>query len=343
MSIFTECAARLQSSDEVERAYAAEDLGYLNTSEAVAPLIQRLEREPSPVVRDTILQALARIDADEAIEGSISLFASDDAQIRNLAVSVLRLKGGRPVPFLKTVMESGGQDERKFVLDVLSGIDAPEAGEIYAAALSDNDPNVLITAVENLGRIKAVEFRSQVEQLVLYGGHPMLLAVCLEALAVLGDGSSLASIQSRFPDLTALPDFLLPSCLKALAALGTECELADLARLFLRKHSRPRSMVFGALMAIHERLDPHGPALGPGGDVLAGLQEVTESDEHPLCRYQAARVLGFWADRPEVFKFLRSSLESTESMVRRGASESLQVPAFEADGGQVPETPGGTP
>ena len=71
------------------------------------------------------------------------------------------------IPFLNTAMRDGDKDMRKLVLDVLSGVQASDAGEIYAAALSDQDPNVVITAVENLGRIRAAEFRGRIEDLLL--------------------------------------------------------------------------------------------------------------------------------------------------------------------------------
>jgi hypothetical protein len=44
-----------------------------------------------------------------------------------------------------------------------------------------------------------------------------------------------------------------------------------------------------------------------------------------LCRYQAVRVLGFWASRDDVFAFLVSCLSSTERLVRLGAAEFLRT------------------
>ena len=164
MSSLKEYVEKLNCADEAERTYAAEDIGYLNAPDGVPALLERLGKEPSRAVRDAIFQALIRIDADAAIEGSIRLLGSEDPQIRNQAVDVLRRKGARSIPFLNTVMRDGDKDMRKLVLDVLSGIQAGDAGEIYAAALSDEDANVVITAVENLGRIRAAEFRSRIEE-----------------------------------------------------------------------------------------------------------------------------------------------------------------------------------
>ena len=84
---------KLDCPDETERIYAAEDIGYLNAPDGVQPLLERLGKEPSRAVRGAIFQALTRIDADAAIEGSVRLLGSDDPEIRNQAVEVLRHKG----------------------------------------------------------------------------------------------------------------------------------------------------------------------------------------------------------------------------------------------------------
>lgn len=321
MSSLTEYVAKLNGADEAERAYAAEDIGYLNAPEGVAALLDRLGKESSRAVRDAVFRALIRIDADAAIEGSIRLLGSEDPQIRNQAVDVLRRKGARSIPFLATVMRDGDKDRRKLVLDVLSGVQASEAREIHAAALSDSDVNVVITAVENLGRIRAGEFRSQIENLLQAGSHPMLVGACLEALVGIGGASSLETIRRRFPDLAALPDFLLASCLKAMAALGSAREFADVASLLLARGPHLRPGILSALIAICQRCPPPDVS----GPLLTALQAVAEDGNPPLCRYQAVRVLGFWADRDGVYAFLVSCLSSLERLVRLGAAETLRA------------------
>ncbi len=54
------------------------------------------------------------------MEGCIRLLESDDPQIRNQAVDILRRKGDAAIPMLSTVMREGDKDLRKLVLDVLS-------------------------------------------------------------------------------------------------------------------------------------------------------------------------------------------------------------------------------
>lgn len=320
----TECIARLASADEAERSYAAVDLGYLNAPAGALALLDRLQQEASPVVRDAILQALSRIEADEAIAGTIPLFESEDPQLRNLAVSVLRLKGGRSIPFLKKAMLEGDHDTRKLALDALSGIPAIGAEEIYAAALADEDPNVTITAVENLGKVRALEFRQQIEDLLKNDAHPMLTAACLEALAEIGDENSLAVIAQRFPKLAELPDFFLTPCLKAIAALGSARQFPEVAAL-LKKRAQPvRPAVLNALLAIQQRCLAEQSAPPAMDDLLADLRSLIESDNPPPCRYQAVRLLGFWAERDEISAFLVGCLTNPERMVRLGAAEALQ-------------------
>ncbi|MGD0297983.1 MAG: HEAT repeat domain-containing protein [Bryobacteraceae bacterium] len=312
---------KLDCPDEAERIYAAEDLGYLNAPEGVPPLLEHLGKETSRAVREAIFQALTRIDAAAAIEGSIQLLGSDDPQIRNQAVEVLRSKGQASFPLLNTVMREGGKDVRKLVLDVLSGVQVSGAEAIYEAALSDQDANVVITAVENLGSTRAAGFRGRIEDLLLGASHPMLVGACLEALGGIGNELSLVIIRRRFPELKTLPDFLLVSCLKAIGALGTAGEFVEVAGLLGVRGAHLRPAILDSLAAIHQR----HPAKLDGVDLLPALRAVVEDGDSPLCRYQAVRALAFLSSRGDVYAFLVSCLASPERLVRLGAIESLRM------------------
>ena len=321
MSSLREFVDKLNCTDEAERTFAAEDIGYWNTPDGVPPLLERLGHESSLAVRSAVFQALLRIDGDVAVEGCIRLLGSDDPQIRNQAVDVLRRKGPRSIPFLNTLMGDVDKDLRKLVLDVLAGIQSAEVAEIYAKALSDEDPNVVITAVENLGKIRAREFRSRIEDLLQAGSHPMLVTACVEALVGIGHETSLLAIRRRFSDLATLPDFFLASCLKAIAAFGYAKEFAEVASLLPLRAAHLRPAMLSALIAIC----PRCPSLEPPEGFLPALQAVVDGEDPALCRYQAVRVLGNWAIRDDVGTFLVSSLSSTERLVRLGAAESLRM------------------
>jgi HEAT repeat protein len=320
MSSIKEFAEKLNGSDQAERTYAAEDIGYLNDADGVPVLLDRLSLENSRAVRDVIFQALIRIDADAAIEGSIRLLGSEDPQIRNQAVDVLRNKGARSIPFLNTAMRDGDKNIRKLVLDVLSGIRAGGTEEIYTAALSDKDQNVVITAVENLGRIRAEEFRSRIEDLLQPGAHPMLISACLEALAGIGHESSMASIRECMHQFATQPDFQFVSYLKAIAALGSAREFTEVASLLYVCGAHLRPAILGALMAIHQRC----PSIEASEILLSELQTLVESGD-PSSRSQAVRTLGIWSSRDDVFAILVSCLSCTDRLVRLAAAEAIRM------------------
>jgi len=315
-----EYSRKLNCADEAECIYAAEDIGYMNGADGVPVLLERLSKRASRAVRDAIFQALTRIEADVAIEGSIGLLESDDPQIRNQAVALLRRKGAACVPFLRTAMRKGDKDIRKLVLDVLIGFQASGVEAIYEAALADKDINVVITAVENLGKTQATHFRRNVEDLLQSGAHPMLAGACLEALAGIGNELSLVAIRRCFPELGKLPDFFLVSCLKAFGALGTAGEFDEVAGLLAARGPQIRPAILGALIAVHQR----HPAKAHGDVLLPAIKAVAENGDPPLGRYEAVRALGFLSERDDVYAFLISCLSSSERLVRLGAIESLR-------------------
>jgi len=248
------------------------------------------------------------------------LLASDDPQIRNQVVEILRHKGAAVVPFLETVMREGDKDLRKLTLDVLSGLPAVSANAIYQAALSDPDPNVIITAVENLGRARAHRFKGRIEELLLAASHPMLIGACLEALVGIGDEDSLAILRRRFPDFSMLPDFFLVSCLKAIGALGTERDFAAVAALLAERGTQLRPAILSALVGIHAR---HCGA-AHDDNLLPLLRLAIDDLSAPLCSYQAVRALGFISSRDDVYAFLIGCLTSPERLVRLASIECLR-------------------
>jgi HEAT repeat protein len=321
MSSLKEYAEQLSATDQAERIYAAEDIGYLNDADGVPILLDRLGKESSRAVRDVIFQALIRIDADAAIEGSIQLLGSEDPQIRNQAVDVLRSKVVQSIPFLSLAMRNGDKNIRKLVLDVLSGNRAGGTEGIYSAALSDQDQNVVITAVENLGKIRAEEFRIQIEDLLQPGAHPMLISACLETLAGIGNELSMASIRVCIHKLTALPDFQFASYLKAISTLGSAQEFAEVEGLLAVCGAHFRPAILSTLVAIH----PRCPSIDLSESLISELRMIVESRDPPQCRYQAVRVLGIWSTRGDVFAILASCLSNTERLVRLAAAEAIRM------------------
>jgi hypothetical protein len=85
------------------------------------------------------------------------------------------------------------------------------------------------------------------------------------------------------------------------------------------------SPILSALITLHERcIYRRCPPPELGDELLTALQGLIASSQAPPCRYQAARVLGFWADRDDVSESLIACLSNLERMVRLGAAEGLR-------------------
>ena len=121
----------------------------------------------------------------------------------------------------------------------------------------------------------------------------------------------------------ALPDFLLASSSESRcrAGIGTGVRRSGAPVAGARPAPAPgdSQCAPGDLSAL--------PGAGADADLLAVLQALVENGDPPLCRYQAVRVLGFWAARDDVCAFLVSCLSSPERLVRLGAAESLRMAA----------------
>ena len=308
-----ELVRKLDSTDEAERIYAAEDIGYLNRPEGVAPLLARLQAEPSRAVREAIFSALVSVQSDAVTEGAICLLASDDTFVRNQAVELLRQRGPSVIPFLDQAFSAAGKDERKMVVDVLAGVDGPGSATIYDRALGDSDTNVVITAVESLGNARKTEFRERIEQL-LSVDNPMLLGACLETLAQIGNVQSLDSVRSLFETGGPVADFMLPSYLKLLSAHGDERAMSDVAGMLNTRTAHLQPAIMDAIAVLRKR---HPSAELPA-PFLESLVRIVRTDIASPLRYRALRLLGELAPVEEMASLLPDCPElDKEFMARR--------------------------
>jgi hypothetical protein len=297
---------RLAGEDEAERIYAAEDIGYANCLEGVAPLFLRLPLEPSRAVREAIFGALQSIEDDSVTEGALRLLESDDTFVRNQAVELLRRRGSNVIPFLNQAFRSAEKDPRKMMVDVLAAIDGPGSEELYGLALADCDVNVVITAVESLGNARKTQFRERIEDLVT-AGDPMLAGACLETLAQIGNAHSLALIQVRASAGCTVPDYLLPPYLKMLGAQGDESAIAEAAGLLDSRGAHLQAAILNAITLLRQRY-PLAPLPETLVEPLKSVIQIGNS----LLRRQALRLLGEFSRLEAVAAFLAGCQETNQ-------------------------------
>jgi HEAT repeat protein len=187
----------LNASDEADRLYAAEDLGAANTPGVVNALAQRLALEKSRAVKERIFHALAAIHDEAVMLAAIALIEADDAFVRNEAVRLLGTFGDAAMPALTEAVESKDTDVRKFLLDAISTINTNLKENIYRKLLSDADINIVITAVEHIGRDNLMLLRESVEAVMEQATHPMLISACVKSLGRIGNAGSLNAMYRK--------------------------------------------------------------------------------------------------------------------------------------------------
>lgn len=326
MSALDPMLAGLRDPEEATRCYAAEEIGYLDAADGLQALVECLGREPSRREQDAIFQALTRLKADAVIEAAIELMKSKEPSIRNEAVNLLRRKGSRTIPFLTETMKTGDQNLRKLVLDVVSSHPGTETDAIYALALADVDVNVVITAVHNLGNLRAAAFRGKIEDLLDREAHPMLIVACLEALGNIGHAQSTSAIHRCLPRPSSMPGFLLPSYLRAMDALGADLPLDELCACLgsdMAVGSEAGSAVLDSILLALSR--DQGVAAGDEilDRIFPVLRTMIESAENPRSSCQVLRVLGHWKSKEHVYPSLVSNLSDSRRYVRLAAVEIL--------------------
>jgi HEAT repeat protein len=143
----------LNSEDEVERIYAAQDIAESEKPELAEFLLKRLSLEESQAVKDAIIFALGNLSCSRIYPMIFRLFRSPDAYLRNAAIGIFGSEGKNAVSFLASHLNHSDREVRKLILDALFATGVPDAARAIRKCLYDSSLNVRITAAEYLGRM----------------------------------------------------------------------------------------------------------------------------------------------------------------------------------------------
>ena len=305
---------RLWDEDEDVRAMAAEDAGYDDLVDAIAPLCERLPLEPSRSMRQTIMTALQRMTHQEAIEQALSLLSNDDVFVRNSAVALLQSRGIAALGGLAHYFGNPDADIRKLVLDSLSAIGGDEAGRLLACGLEDADINVQIAAIEYLGERGSVTHVPAIAALFESAQDPMLLAAAAAALSVLGGHDSWQAVARRFPTFEQVPAYLIGAWLNLLAAFGDR-SLEELLEIAPQLPPTLAGECADALSALQERLGVHTVK----GAAFGQLRALIESAPDSATQLRLLKWSGTLHGHPAVLALLIPYLQSSDTLLRHGA------------------------
>jgi len=176
----------LQNTDEAERIYAVEDVIALKDASLYPIIVSHMYKEDSRLVRELIVEGLKVLDVYDLFGSIAEYFESTDAYVRNCAIEVFGSKGEEAVAFLTSIMDHENKEVRKLILDSLVATSSKYSIPALRAALRDKSPNVMITAIEYLGKIYDEESVNDVMEIFEKSAEPMVRSACLETLTIMG-------------------------------------------------------------------------------------------------------------------------------------------------------------
>ncbi len=181
-----ELLADLESDDEADRRYAAEDLSELKDPASIPALVKALE-DTVVAVREAAAEALIAVGTEAVCERVAEFLDVDNTALRNYAVEILERLRAVSMNTCVKLYASPSHDIRKIAIDALGKNEATrdsEAMDTVTAALDDPHVNVSAAAAEALGRLGGSAALDALSKHI--GLHPWLDGTVFLALAQIG-------------------------------------------------------------------------------------------------------------------------------------------------------------
>lgn len=200
-------------------------------------------------VRKKAVELLTRNPVEKDIRGLIAALGADDnAGKRNSAQEALICLGKTVLPYLYKELKNPDDDVRKFIVDILTGIQSRDSVDHLIAMLNDANPNVQLAAVEALGLIGDRRAVDHFIKLLKITRNDWLRFAIIEAIGNLKDNT----IFDRLSEFLAYP-ILIKSIMNLYAKLGGVEHVEHVVTLL--KSGKPRNIksAIHALGSIRDR------------------------------------------------------------------------------------------
>ena len=243
----------LSAPEESDRRCAAEEIGESGAPEAADILVLQLHKEGSRAVKEAILRGLSRIWTSNPVDSIIELLKDDDPFVRAEAADMLQRRASDVIEGLNRLMRSDDKDLRKISVDILreATIGAPDA--LYLAALKDEDINVVITTIENIGSRRRTALAKPVLAMALKSSQPMAVCASLEALALIGTRQTLDALREKYPDAAEVAGIYQQPFLKLLGHTAGPESIEEICRTIERKGEFVHEAAIDAITKIASR------------------------------------------------------------------------------------------
>jgi HEAT repeat protein len=176
---------QLADSDPAVRRWAARDLA---RPDAIVPLCACLPQETSPAVRQAIFDSLAAIGSAEVVAAVLPFLRSEDAALRNGAVSLLQELPEPVARHMADLLADPDPDVRILSIDILQTLAHPDVpGWLRQLLEHEADANVVGTAVDRLVETGSPELAGLLADVRRrFADEPYIQFACDLALARLG-------------------------------------------------------------------------------------------------------------------------------------------------------------
>jgi len=142
----------LHSDDEELRRMSARDLGRF--PESAHALAAQLEVERVTVVAEAIINSLAQIGDDAAVDVLIPFLRSEQVFIRNETIEVLKGLPHRVAPAMESLLTDPDADVRIFAVNVLESLRHPKVVDWLIGVIEQDDHvNVCATALDLIAEV----------------------------------------------------------------------------------------------------------------------------------------------------------------------------------------------
>ncbi|WP_028571539.1 HEAT repeat domain-containing protein [Desulfonatronum lacustre] len=229
-----EIIERFQVKDPEALREAAQDAGDYGCEEAIPGLITLLQN-PNLGVQEAADLALRQLGGGEAVRGLCPLLRAEDAQVRNLAMDILREVGNLDINTIVALLSDDDVDIRIFASDILGSTrNILGVPHLCQALLHDPEVNVRYQAAVSLGSLGFAEAVQCLNQAL--SDEEWVQFSVIEALLKIRDESSINALIRAMPQSSDLVASMIVD------ALGEMGNLKSIPLLLKRLDESPRAL-----------------------------------------------------------------------------------------------------
>jgi len=207
-----------------EAAIGLIDTGIYN-AEIIKAFIQGLSDNDNGL-KDICYRALSNppIELGEQVaEHIVHFISSKEIELRNLAGDILLKIGTSAEPALLKYLQHNDDYVKQFASDILGTIGTENSIKAFISLLEDVNPNIIASAIDGLGKLKAKE---SIEYfLPLYENNEDFKPVIIEALSKIDGEEAQDFIIDKF--FSEEDFFIQTACLEALAQISDRISIVD--------------------------------------------------------------------------------------------------------------------